>query len=443
MPKVPKVPKVNNGYFYLNSHLTSKQAMLKLTIILTGLLSVGSLFAGDPDLLLKISTNGHYFVDKNNNPVFWQGDTEWELFRCLSSSEAESLLIERKKQGFNFIQVMVAGVFPEWGESKGMKAWNTLPAWQNNNPLTPEDNYFERVDSIVDIADQLGIVLVIGVFHARDCDAGRISVQNVRPWAAWLANRLRNKHNIIYSMYPHAVDSSIPIIKNAIQGIMDVDGGNHLITMHPDPSPASSSFLHSEAWLSFNTLQTWSTDMRNYDMVLHDYGRSPAKPIINGEARYEEEDMTSAFEVRRTGYWSVLAGGFYTYGHRDNWNSPQTWKHWYATPGVLQIKIMGDFFRSLAWWKMIPDTSIIQNPKNGNIAARSAGGDWIVAYLTNKEPVIVNLNYLTVPGSITGWWINPLTGDRIRNGSYTSSKASAFKIPEGWEDAVLLLEKQR
>ena len=65
---------------------------------------------------LKISENGHYFLDRNNHPFLWQGDTEWELFRYLSAEDAKALLIERKKQGFNVIQVMITGVFPEWGE---------------------------------------------------------------------------------------------------------------------------------------------------------------------------------------------------------------------------------------------------------------------------------------------------------------------------------------
>jgi hypothetical protein len=49
---------------------------------------------------LKISDNGHYFLDKKGKPFFWQGDTEWELFRYLTADDARALLIERKKQAF-------------------------------------------------------------------------------------------------------------------------------------------------------------------------------------------------------------------------------------------------------------------------------------------------------------------------------------------------------
>ena len=391
---------------------------------------------------LKVSENGHYFLDKNGKPFLWQGDTEWELFRYFTANDASALLVERKKQGFNVIQVMVSGVFPEWGSAKGMKEWQGLKAWKDDDPFTPDENYFSRADSIITFADQLDMILVIGVYHARDNDAGRISVKNAKQWASWLAKRYKNSGNIIYSMYPHADIASAPIIRSVVQGILESDGGSHLITMHPDPSPASSSFMHPEFWLSFNTLQTWSCDMMNYDMVCSDYARWPIKPVVNGEARYEEEDGITPFEARRAGYWSYLAGGFYSYGHRDNWKSPRTWKSWYATPGALQMKIMGEFFRSFDWWNIVPDQAIFEKWIKGNVAARSSKGEWIIAYLTDKTPATIRLSYITASGSATGWWFNPLTGERTKSGTYRTSENKSFTIPEGWQDAVLFLNRQ-
>lgn len=391
---------------------------------------------------LKISDNGHYFLDRSGRPFLWQGDTEWELFRYLTAKDARALLTERKKQGFNVIQVMVTGVFPEWGTMTGMKAWEGMKAWKNDDPLTPDEKYFSKVDSIIAFADQLDIILVMGVYHARDCDAGRITAMNAKQWAVWLASRYKNSGNIIYSMYPHAEPASATIIRGTVAGILEADDGNHLITMHPDPSPASSSFMHAEFWLSFNTLQTWSTNLMNYDMVRSDYVRWPAKPAVDGEARYEEEDGTTPFEVRRSAYWSYLAGGFYSYGHRDNWKSPGTWRSWYDSQGARQMKILGGFFRSIEWWKMIPDQMIFEKWINGNVAARSSDGDWIVAYLTDKSPVTIKLKNITSSNTVNGWWINPVTGERTMIGTFKTLENRTFSLPDGWQDALLLLEKQ-
>ena len=391
---------------------------------------------------IRISADGRYFIDQNDRPFFWQGDTEWELFHLFTVPEARALLLERKNQGFNVIQVMVTGVYPEWGQMQGMRPWEGMQAWQDNNPLTPDENYFKRTDSIVAIAEEYGIMIVMGIYHARDNDEGRINTRNAKAWAKWLANRYKHSKNIIWSMYPHADPSSQPVVRATVQGILEGDGGTHLITMHPDPSPTSSSFMHTEFWLSFNTLQTWSCDLMNYDMVMADYERRPVKPVVDGEARYEDEDGTTPFEVRRAGYWSCLAGGFYSYGHGNNWKSPRTWRNWYNSPGARQMVILGDLFRSIEWWELIPDQSVFADWIYGNVAARSKEGDLILAYLTKKDTVTIKMDYITASGTATGWWIDPQTGNRTKTGTYDVSGNQTFVPPAGWQDAVLLIRKE-
>jgi hypothetical protein len=391
---------------------------------------------------IRISGNGRYFLDGDGKPFFWQGDTEWELFHLFSLADAKEFLQDRHNQGFNVIQVMVAGVYPEWGASKGMQPWKEQQAWLNNDPLTPNEEYFKRVDAVVAAAEEDGIVLVLGVYHAKDNDFTRINASNVRVWSRWLSRRYKNAKNIVWSMYPHADPASEPVVRAAVRGLQEGDGGAHLITTHPDPSPTSSSFMHSEFWLSFNTLQTWSTDLMNYDMVRSDYKRTPTKPVVDGEARYEEEDGTTPLEVRRAGYWACLAGGFYSYGHRDNWMSPQTWRTWYDTPGVKQIKVMGDLFRSIQWWRLVPDQSIFADWIKGDVAARSSAGDWILAYLTSSDPINIKLSSITASDLAAASWVDPQTGARTAIGVFPTSRTKEFNPPSGWQDAVLLIEKQ-
>jgi hypothetical protein len=212
---------------------------------------------------ISVSKNGHYFVDGADKPIFWQGDTEWELFHLFHARSAQALMQERKKQGFNFIQVMVTGVFPEWGASKGVDFKSKEEAWVNTNPDKPNAKYFTRVDSIVSLAEKNNITLVVGVFHAADIDKKRVTSANIKGWSTWLARRYKNAPNIIWSMYPHADSASVPIIKLAVEGLKAGDGGAHLITIHPDPSPKSSSFMQTSPWLTFNTLQTWSNEYIN------------------------------------------------------------------------------------------------------------------------------------------------------------------------------------
>jgi lysophospholipase L1-like esterase len=394
---------------------------------------------------LTVGGHGRFFVDAKGQPVFWQGDTEWELFHFFSVAEAKALMEKRRSQGFNVLQVMATGLYPEAslkrGALKGANPGEQIQPWENNDPLTPNESYFRQMDAIVEEAAQLGLTLVVGVYHAQDQGAGRITVNNARPWAKFLAQRYKNSPNIVWSMYPQAMASSEAVIRATVDGLREGDDGAHLITMHPDPSPASSSFMHSEPWLSFNTLQTFSVNFINYDMVRADYLRMPPKVVVDGEARYEDEDGTTPFQVRRAGYWACLAGGFYSYGHRNNWISPRTWRQWWDAPGARQTKIMGDLFRSITWWKLLPDQAILVNPVSGNVAARASDGDWLLAYLTTSAPVSIQMNKLASSGMVDASWINPVTGIRTHIGRYANAGTRSFTMPAGWEDAVLLCEK--
>ena len=215
----------------------SKGLIAVLLAILTTGGALPSFVSAEANRVLGISDNGHFFVDENGKPFYWQGDTEWELLRLFSAEDAKALLLERRKQGFSVIQVMVAGVFPEWGIEQGMKPWAALPAWLDNNPLTPNEAYFSRADAIIKAAEESGMVLVLGVYHSRDSDAGRINPDTARSWASWLARRYKKSPNIVWSMYPHADPASEPVVSATVQGLRAGDGGAHLITMHPDPRP--------------------------------------------------------------------------------------------------------------------------------------------------------------------------------------------------------------
>ena len=190
--------------------------LLKLFVLVVLVLPVpGQAFSqSSRNSLINISDNRRYFIYRDNKPLFWQGDTEWELFHLFPVQEAKAFLQERKRQGFNVIQVMITGVFPEWDIMKGVKHQYPLEAWLNQNPLTPNEEYFKRTDSIISIAAEYGIMLVIGVYHAIDVEKSRITIQNARAWATWLTQRYKNNKNIIWSMYPHADSSSLPVIRS-------------------------------------------------------------------------------------------------------------------------------------------------------------------------------------------------------------------------------------
>ena len=366
-----------------------------------------------------VAKDGRSFVDTGGEPVFWLGDTQWDLFTAFKEEEARAILDDRQAKGFNVLQVMVFGV-------KGVTRPNVHGErpFVSEDPLSPNEKYFQPIDAIVRMAEERNITLVIGLYHKSADFSKVITLGRARSWAAWVGKRYCSAPNLMWSMYPEAKDSYLPILRELVAGVAEGDGGRHLITVHPDPAPSSSSWIHGEPWLSFNTLQTFQSNFLNYKMVAADRARTPAKPAVNGEARYEAEGGTAPLMVRRGAWWSVLAGGFYTYGHGGNWRNPTEWRAWLDAPASRQMKVMGDFFRSLDWWTLEPDPSLVSGSSEEIAAARSASRDWTVVYLPTGGAVTV----ASVPGRPR--WLNPADGT-------TRPATAPFVAPNNWSDAVL------
>jgi len=391
------------------------KALLPLAPLILASCAATSTFDGPA----AVSKDGRSFVDAGGNPVFWLGDTQWDLFTAFREEEVRAILDDRRAKGFNVLQVMILGV-------KGVNRPNVhgeMP-FVSEDPLSPNDKYFVRVDKIVRMAEERRLTLVVGLYHQSPEFGKAVTLGRARSWAAWLAKRYASAPNIIWSMYPKAKEDSLFIIRELAMGVVEGDAGRHLMTVHPDPAPASSSWIHGEPWLSFNTLQTFQSNHLNYTMVAADRARTPPKPVVNGEARYEAEGGTTPLMVRRGAWWSVLAGGFYTYGHGGNWQKPADWKAWLDSPASRQMKVLGDFFRSIDWWTLVPDPSLVAGPSDQIAAARSANRDWTVIYLPEGGTVTV----ASVPGRAT--WLNPADGA-------TLPATAPFTAPKDWTDAVL------
>ena len=66
-----------------------------------------------------------------------------------------------------------------------------------------------------------------------------------------------------------------------------------------------------------------------------------------------------------------------------------------------------------------------------------------MVYLAAKTTVSVNLDKLTAPavsGKATATWIDPRTGNSLPAGNSPAKGAQEFSTPQGWEDALLVLE---
>lgn len=102
-------------------------------------------------------------------------------------------------------------------------------------------------------------------------------------------------------------------------------------------------------------------------MVRPDYNRRPAKPVLDGEPRYDNHPVNwkpdelgwfDDYDVRQAAYFALLAGAFgHTYGCQDSWQFVEpgrepvgfargNWRKSLFLPGAVQMGIAPKFFET-------------------------------------------------------------------------------------------------
>jgi Protein of unknown function (DUF4038)/Putative collagen-binding domain of a collagenase len=390
---------------------------------------------------LRVSPNGRYFLNRAGEAFFWLGDTQWHLFRSCSEEDVRAILSNRKSKGFSVIQVMLIG----WEKDPQPNIAGELP-WIDSDPAKPNERYFEHVDRMLRIACEMDFAIVLGVYHKTQ--ERFYTEAKAQESARWIAARYRDVPQIIWSMYPEAKKTFIPIARAIAQGLREGDGGQHWITIHPDPSPQSSSFMHDEPWLAFNSLQTWNDIDLVYPMTAADYGRVPIKPVVMAEGGYEgataQREIT-ALDIRRQAYWTHLAGGHHVYGNDEHYKSPTKWRQWIDSPGSIHLNVYRSIVRSLTnWWDVVPDQSIIVRGISGgfelNAAAKSGAGEWAVVYFASECKAKIRMDRVKMSEVMTATWVDPVTAARTPAGEFKYADVVELATPKEWEDSVLMIE---
>ena len=76
------------------------------------------------------------------------------------------------------------------------------------------------------------------------------------------------------------------------------------------------------------------------------------------------------------------------------------------------------------------------------LAARHPEGCWAVVYAGEPSRLSVAMDTLDA-GEYEAFWIDPRTGKPSRRTTHAASGQQQFATPDGWEDALLVLEAAR
>ncbi len=150
---------------------------------------------------LRVSDNHRFLVTQDGKPFFWLGDTTWELFHRLNREQAEQLLDNRAKNGFNVVQAVAIA---ELDGHTDPNAYGQLPL-VDLDPARPAEtggpnnDYWDHVDFIVDAANRRGIYVGFlptwGRYWHDNVKDGKplFTPANAETYGEWLGKRYRDK----------------------------------------------------------------------------------------------------------------------------------------------------------------------------------------------------------------------------------------------------------
>lgn len=437
---------------------------------------------------ISVHASGHYLETENGQPFFWLGDTSWELIHRTTREECSYYLKTRANQGFTVIQTVVLA------EMDGARIASSLgeKPFLDDDPTKPNEKYFDRVVAIVDQAESCGLYVALVPTWGDKLTAPwgigpRIfrtdHPQVARGYARYLGHRLRDRTNVVWILggdrppkrLGNGLDSTsedwTPIWRELARGLQEGVERVPVILYHPQGGPETSSFyLHHEAWLSVNGMQSGHEmhDAPVWEWIQRDFERAPHKPTLDLEPNYEDHPVNpwprwnpaSGYfrdhDVRRQVYRSVFAGACgVTYGHHAVWqfagerfepiNFPdRDWMKALERPAATQVRFLKELMLSRPYFERVPDPALLEaNPPAGINhleATRDKAGTYAFIYFpTADRAARIDLGRLAA-SRLRAWWFDPRTGVGRKFAEFEGTRVREFRAPSHGPDWVLVLD---
>ncbi len=422
---------------------------------------------------LKVSENQRFLQFENGKPFFWLGETPWLMPERLNRDEVEFYLKTCHDAGYNMAQVQVLNDVPSYNIYG-------VPSHDKSGKLlvSAPYSYWDHLDYIVDMAAQNDIYVGLVCIWGGLVKAGKMTVEQAKTYGTFLANRYKNRPNIIWMIGGDIQgDIKAEVWETLATTIKQIDK-NHLMTYHPRGRYTSAKWWSKASWIDFHTFQSghrrYGQRMGNKDYPIPDnteednwmyvdstWAYKPIKPVLDDEPIYEEipqglhdasEPLWKACDVRRFAYWSVFAGSCgHTYGHnaimqfyrtgcQPSYHCKKSWTEALNDPGFHQMKYLKHLMLAFPYFERVPDQSIVlDNGTQYDRLAATRGNDYLLVYNYTSRDMKIDLRKISGDKKKV-WWMNAGTGRLTWLGEY-DNKVLTFrphKTGVGIEDGVLI-----
>jgi hypothetical protein len=455
----------------------------------------GSAGNSSPAFPLKLSANRRYLVDQNNKPFLIVGDSPQGLMGRLSAEEVEKYFADRQAHGFNtagWVDVACAG--RDFPDNTNAAAYDGIVPFTgyvaggtdftHYDLSKPNETYFKRLDSAIEIAAKHGIFVFIDPAETIGwLDTLRNNGLDASyAYGQYLGRRYGKYKNVAWisgnDFQRWRVPADDALALAVAKGIQSV-APQQLQTVEINYNTSSS--LDDKAWATLISLNSTYTYAATYIQMLHSYNQTPVMPAYLVEGHYDLEAVGTPYDygtpevLRRQEYWTMLSGGAgQFYGNRYTWSLTPGWDSYVDTLGVTQMEIWEKFFSSLPWQDLVPDqqhttltagygtfgSDEIHLDKEGldasyslrvsqsdyATAARTPDGSFVVIYMPTSRTATVDMSRMK--GATVAEWLDPTNGERrqISGGPFPNQGSREFTPPKQNhardDDWVLLLKSQ-
>ncbi len=331
--------------------------------------------------ILNVGADKHHLTYSDGTPFFWLGDTWWFCpgdkvpLKGSTNPQIDSmfkaLIAKRKEQGFTVVQWAGMGGF---GHHAGPPQFMKVPQGGKF-----DHEYWRQFDQYVEIANDAGIVPVIGFGFHTGLDKQPLDELKFL-WKYVVARYGASSISwLICGEYNSTGGDSANRIKKVLElgeFIKERDPYKRAMSVHP-------------WYFGGDTKDAWNLDW--YDFVLWQgghvgHGGVPptakyeesaklGKPYLQSETQYEKiyggkPNEVNADDVRRSAWHAMQSGCCgYTYGANGlwyptqnaddktfagDWGTATPWWDAMNYPGSSQLTILKKFYEQLPWTKLRP-----------------------------------------------------------------------------------------
>ncbi len=423
---------------------------------------------------IRISPDRRNFETAGGKPFFWLADTGWTMTTRLTLKEIDEYLADRKRKGFNVIQLILV----PWDARRNGNLSGEKP-YLDDDMARPNPRYFDHVEKVLDRIERHNLYPAVVPFWLSGLpEPGPEEVGKHEAYARYLAGRF-GKRQMFWLLGADRWPNGWADIIRAFASELERSSGraDQLMTHHPAGGQSSSRFFHADPWLDFNMLQSGhNADLPAYQLTVGDYGKTPTKPVLDGEAAYENITnalvpngpgvrIINAYDVRRQAYQSVFSGAaghtygacevyeFHTVGAgKAHWTVGIPWREALKLPGSQQMGYLRRLIESHSPVSRVPDNSLIVSPNpdtpNDHLAAlRDRNGKWAMVYTPTGSPFQLDTRLISSGrvsfGRVKAQWFDPRTGKAGRSLTVATGASVTFTPPQAKTDWVLIVEATR